>query len=789
MAPYRGHVRYNQLAHAWAPSMSARTKATNMPWLTRRSAVRTSDNFDPNTKQTSALASVPDCSLPSGGQELSDSSVLLMVKAKKFSLLKRDRVIELQKQSLSQRLTAAEAGHSGAGQTLELQVEQVKSWSSGDSQTLELQVEQVKRWSQVGGRLVGVTWASGGAGQTLELQVEQVKRWSFRWSRSNAGASGGADQTLELQVVQTECWRVQQQDKNVYLAGSRAAPPLASCFFPFSVLCLTVQWYDRHITGHHSVHICIRLDSRPTRPNWTMVVQPVSALLLTWAVLCLEPVSLDKDMSSIIAAENITCPLDCKCVPETTVNCAGAELMEFPHVSDKTLQLYLENNMINEVNVEHVSHLLLLETLNIQNNGLSSEGLEDEGLEMLEQLAFLYLANNNLTSAPRALPHSLVSADFTSNELARIYPYTFGYKPKLRSVYLHNNRLTDAGLPEHMFNGSNSLEILAMSSNLLTKVPRNLPSSLHQLHLKSNKLKEISEGAFENLSNLRELHLQDNLLSSEGIEPTTFSHLSSLEYLDLSNNNLSVVPSGLPKGLLMLHLEKNSIHTIPADSLSSLRSLEYLVIHNNKLRSRAIHPAAFQGLKKLHTLHMYNNLLERVPRGMPKRATTLMLLHNLISEIGRNDLAFLHTLTELNLSYNRLSSAKLHHEAFRKLRNLSTLDLSGNSLHLFPLGLPRSLQVLQINNNQLSSIPLGALSGSMAGAQLSHYVGSLWNLLSHIPPDLPESLEYLHLQNNRISAISASVFEATPNLKGLYLRLNRLTAASVDEGAFFLCLI
>lgn len=108
---------------------------------------------------------------------------------------------------------------------------------------------------------------------------------------------------------------------------------------------------------------------------------------------------------------------------------------------------------------------------------------------------------------------------------------------------------------------------------------------------------------------------------------------------------------------------------------------------------------------------MYNNLLERVPRGLPRRAKTLMLLHNLISEIGRNDLALLYTLTELNLSYNKLTSPRLHREAFRKLRLLETLDLSGNGLHSLPLGLPRSLQTLEIKNNQLNTIPDGALTG------------------------------------------------------------------------------
>lgn len=107
---------------------------------------------------------------------------------------------------------------------------------------------------------------------------------------------------------------------------------------------------------------------------------------------------------------------------------------------------------------------------------------------------------------------------------------------------------------------------------------------------------------------------------------------------------------------------------------------------------------------------MYNNLLERIPRGLPRRAKTLMLLHNLISEIGRNDLS-LYTLTELNLSYNKLTSPRLHRDAFRKLRGLEILDLSGNSLQSMPLGLPRSLQTLEMKNNQLNSIPDGALTG------------------------------------------------------------------------------
>uniref|UniRef100_A0A8C8FXM1 LRRNT domain-containing protein n=1 Tax=Oncorhynchus tshawytscha TaxID=74940 RepID=A0A8C8FXM1_ONCTS len=464
-------------------------------------------------------------------------------------------------------------------------------------------------------------------------------------------------------------------------------------------------------------------------PALTSLLQGLTVLLLAWALVhCqapLEPQEEEEEddpmeeteietflVPAVAKVEPVVCPGECSCTEEGAVDCAGVDLMDFPsELSESTRILSLQNNRIELLTVEDLARLQQLETLNLQNNRLTTQGLEDEGFTVLEQLTYLYLANNKLTTAPRHLPPSLVSADFAANSLTKIYPYTFGQKPGLKSVYLHNNKLTDAGLPENMFNGSDSLEVLIMSSNFLRYVPRNLPSALYRLHLKNNMLEKIPSGVFDSLTQLRELYLQNNLLSNEGMDNETFSQLTKLEYLDLSNNNLSVVPQGLPRGLILLHLEKNNIRSIPGDALIACRNLEYLLLHNNQLRSRSIHQAAFHGLKKLHTLHMYNNQLERVPRGLPRRAKTLMLLHNGINEIGRNDLVMLYTLTELNLSYNRLISPKLHREAFRKLRLLETLDLSGNALHSLPLGLPRSLQVLRVKDNQLTSIPEGALQG------------------------------------------------------------------------------
>ncbi|XP_030429406.1 podocan isoform X1 [Gopherus evgoodei] len=501
------------------------------------------------------------------------------------------------------------------------------------------------------------------------------------------------------------------------------------------------------------------------------------------------------------------CPRDCTCTQEGVVDCGGIDLKEFPiDLPESTNHLSLQNNQIQEIFPEELARLYRLETLNLQNNRLTSKGLPEEAFEQLENLNYLYLANNKLTLAPKFLPNTLISADFAANYITKIYGLTFGQKPNLRSVYLHNNKLSDAGLPDNMFNGSNNVEILIMSSNFLKYVPKNLPPALYKLHLKNNKLEKIPIGAFNDLAGLRELYLQNNYLTNEGMDNETFWKLSSLEYLDLSSNNLSQIPSGLPRNIVLLHLEKNAIKTIGRDVLIQIRNLEYLLLHNNKLKARGIHPLAFQGLKKLHTVHLYNNMLERIPSGLPRRVKTLMILHNQISEINRNDFATTYSLEELNLSYNKITSLHIHREAFRKLRLLKSLDLSGNNLHILPFGFPKNLQILKLKENDLSTIPRRALAGmtklqelylsnnklkvnsihrgawrELSSLQLLDMGG---NQLISIPSDLPGSLEYLYLQNNKITMVSENAFESTPNIKGIFLRYNKIAVGAVKESTF-----
>ncbi|XP_078091003.1 podocan-like protein 1 [Mustelus asterias] len=515
----------------------------------------------------------------------------------------------------------------------------------------------------------------------------------------------------------------------------------------------------------------------------------------------------EDELSTLPGGRRSDCPSRCVCTSEATVDCNGVDLTSFPsNVSANTQHLALQNNRLEDIPSEALSRLTELRTLSLHNNRLLSRGLPDKAFKSLQKLEYLYMANNKLTVPPRRLPDQLKIVDFAGNHLEEVFALTFGHKPKLRSVYLHNNNLTNSGLPKTMFSGSDMVNILILSNNNLTHVPENLPPLLIQLHLQNNRISKIPKGAFRRLEELRELYLQSNSLSNVEMHPQTFSKMKGMQYLDLSSNSLTKVPDGLPPNIMVLQLGKNHISSLSKHSVSRVRNLEYLLLQNNRIEASRIHRDAFGKLAKLHTLHLFNNPLGKVPASLPRHVTSLMLLHSAIERIGAKDFIASPHLTELNLSYNKLRSARVHRLAFRKLRRLERLDLSGNTLTQLPGGLPASLQALKVQYNQIAQLSAGALLNLKALTELHlHHnritIGKIapgtwrevpslklldlgYNDLSYIPPDLPESLEYIYLQNNRISTITSNSFISVPNIKVIFLRSNRLTSAGVGKESF-----
>ncbi|NP_001387870.1 podocan-like protein 1 isoform 2 precursor [Rattus norvegicus] len=493
------------------------------------------------------------------------------------------------------------------------------------------------------------------------------------------------------------------------------------------------------------------------------------------------------------------CPWRCSCPRDDTVDCAGLDLRVFPdNITRAARHLSLQKNQLQELPYNELSRLSGLRTLDLHSNLISSEGLPDEAFESLTQLENFYVAHNKLSVAPQFLPRSLRVADLAANEVVEIFPLTFGEKPALR--------LRNTGLPPNTFHGSEAITTLSLSSNQLRYLPPSLPASLERLHLQNNLISKVPRGALSLQTQLRELYLQHNQLTDSGLDATTFSKLSSLEYLDLSHNQLATVPEGLPGNLTILHLGRNCIRHVEAIRLHKAKGLRYLLLQHNKLEASALPAGTLRPLRALHTLHLYGNRLERVPPALPRHLQALVMPHNRVAALGARDLVSARALTELNLAYNRLASAHVHPGAFRRLRALRSLDLAGNQLSRLPEGLPASLRSLRLQRNQLRTLEPEQLAGlnKLRELNLAHNrlrVGDIepgaWhelqalqvldlshNELSFVPPDLPEALEELYLQANRISHVGPEAFLSTPHLRALSLRANRLHMTSIAAEAF-----
>ena len=191
-----------------------------------------------------------------------------------------------------------------------------------------------------------------------------------------------------------------------------------------------------------------------------------------------------------------------------------------------------------------------LHLLRLQGNGLKTVG--PSCFRKLEGIQTIDLSRNKLTSLPENLFQglsSLLNILLGKNNISAIDQKLFKGLEKIRRIYLNDNNLKY--IPDGLFNSLNTMEVLRLNGNKITKIEEN-PFSKHCA--------------------LRWLFLQNNKLSSI---PSWIFHLSKIEVIDLSSNELSFqdldkalegfdLPTGDPldKDPVLLNLGNNNIRTL-----------------------------------------------------------------------------------------------------------------------------------------------------------------------------------------------------------------------------------
>ncbi|KAK6304687.1 hypothetical protein J4Q44_G00252730 [Coregonus suidteri] len=247
-----------------------------------------------------------------------------------------------------------------------------------------------------------------------------------------------------------------------------------------------------------------------------------------------------------------------------------------------------------------------------------------------------------------------------------------GYK----TLYLHNNQINNAGFPLE-FHHVASMETIYLYGNQLDEFPINLPKNVRVLHLQENNIQTISRTALAQLLWLEELHLDDNSISTVGVEEGAFREAVSLKMLFLTKNHLSSVPIGLPEDLKELRLDENRIAVIAEEAFRNVTRLERLLLDGNLLTDEGVVPGTFQDLVTLRELSLARNSLTYPPPLLPG-----------------------DVLVKLNFQDNQMNEIPV--TAFEGLRRLERLDISNNQLQSLTQGVFDglvSLRQLTVRNN------------------------------------------------------------------------------------------
>ena len=452
--------------------------------------------------------------------------------------------------------------------------------------------------------------------------------------------------------------------------------------------------------------------------------------------------------------------------------------------------LILEHNSLAVLPATICQHLPQLKVLKMGYNLLSNLTCDLFKGQCEHKLREIHLNNNKLNYLERDLFNSasnLNLIDLSQNRLAHIPKDTFRTLTELFMLRLDGNRISNLDM---LVGALQKLTNLKLNDNHILVLPFDVFDSLGLLRsfdLSDNHISVLPEGVFDSLHCLNHLKLGGNYISVLPIRPFEYS-LSrfTLLVLDMSDNQISVLPAGVFDPLVMLvslDLSSNYISVLPTGvfdlvgrSSNSRHNLRTLRLHTNNIST--LHVNVFKLLKKLHTLDVSHNVIHNLPIDVFKALTqlkTLDLSHNAVEQIPSNLLTSQENLLTLDLSCNTITT--LYVNVFKSLRRLYVLDMSYNVLQEVLSDVFQSLtglKALDLSHNTIEVIPtqLFTALGNLLTLDLSS------NSLSNLQPEsflALKNLTVLNLCCNNLTTIASKTLETLSALDVLYLSKNKIT--------------
>ncbi|XP_066248274.1 chaoptin [Euwallacea similis] len=463
--------------------------------------------------------------------------------------------------------------------------------------------------------------------------------------------------------------------------------------------------------------------------------------------------------------------------------------------------LILAENSINQLPLDAFQGLPMLDTVDLRGNNLREidPAVFRDGMG---RLAHLILSDNQLSAVPyQALQplKSLKTLDLSYNRINKLAPSS------------------EPGVNINL-NFQLNLDLLKLDYNQLTILEAasfNNFNVLNKTYLDGNPLAAIEDNAFQQ-AKIRELFIRHCGLNS--VTPAAFAGLENyLEILDLSGNNISLLPKNLLK-----RFQNIGKLTLRDNIISNWNNMEMFnsflfSLYKLDLSGSMNTQVTLQELRRFRNLRVL--ILSRLtqPQIAPEDflefgvdLEELSVNYAGLKNVKNNAFRFVHGLKHLDLSDNNIgtlesnafkdighslehlclahafssSTGNVPSDALKVLSNLETLDLSNNKFRTMPetsFHFLSKLRKLELQDNVIEIVHKGTFQSDIHSnlEQISLSFNNLRTVSQHTFVQLPK-LQQLHLDDNKIDSLERRSFMNLEQLKRLNLKGNKLAAISYE---------
>ncbi|MCJ8738647.1 hypothetical protein PDJAM_G00038130 [Pangasius djambal] len=265
------------------------------------------------------------------------------------------------------------------------------------------------------------------------------------------------------------------------------------------------------------------------------------------------------------------CPSPCHCHGDLQhVICDNVGLKKIPRITEATrlvnlqrnnlgmlptggfiemkglVSLHLQHCQIREIATQAFKGLKKLIYLYLSNNEIST--IKPGAFEDLTELTYLYMDGNQISSLTKGIFSPMINLfilQLDNNKIRDLQAGTFAGAKDLRLLHISNNELRS--MQPGSLDEVENLATLTLDQNKLSTYPIEAMSKLRvveELNLSKNPLTFIPDYAFRSFGRyIEKLHLND--MGLEKFSNAAFEGVTALRSLHLENNKLKSLPSNL----------------------------------------------------------------------------------------------------------------------------------------------------------------------------------------------------------------------------------------------------